>query len=86
MTIPFPTSAMSLFKHHTNRTRKEALSLLSLTEMVSKSEISDKHTGSPFIRVFKGEGQAVVNCCNLDAGVLNVLCPFCILQHEGKED
>lgn len=50
------------------------------TESSRQNMRRDEHTGSPFIRVFKGEGQAVVNCCNLDAGVWTALWPLCILQ------
>lgn len=42
----------------------------------------DQRTGSPFIWVFKGEGQAVVDCSKLDAAVRTVLWPLCILQQE----
>lgn len=33
-------------------------------------------TGSPFIRVFEGKGQAIVNGCDLDARLGTVLWPF----------
>lgn len=44
------------------------------------------HTGSPLVRVFEGKSQAVVNCCDLDAGVLAALRPFCILQTERERE
>lgn len=37
-------------------------------------------TGSPFIGVFEREGQAVVDGCDLDAGLRTALGPLCILK------
>lgn len=45
----------------------------------------EKHTGSPFVWVFEGEGQAVVDRCDLDAGVWTALWPLCILQPQERQ-
>lgn len=42
-------------------------------------------TGSPGVRVFEGEGEAVVYGCQLDDGILHYH-PVCVLQKRQKDE